>query len=135
MIGVKNHSGAKLVAKYAGKEFSFEADENVTTPLGEDAARHIFGYGEQDKTRALLRLGWLSNGSTLQTGLDKLSQFQFLAVEDIKFKETEATMELPRSVASSAPADGMPLSEGELAIGEKLNKPQGKEKQFAQTKK
>lgn len=132
MIGVKNLSGTKLVARYDGKDYAFEADEKVTTPLSDDAARHIFGYGEADKTRALLRLGWIANGQSVQTGLDKLGAFQFLAVEDIKFKEAvETTVELPRTVASSPPMDGMPLSESEQQIGEQLKKPEGPKKKFA----
>lgn len=135
MLGVKNLSGKKLVAKYDGKEYTFEADEKVTTPLADDAARHIFGYGEDNKTKALLRLGWVANGAAMEEAVERLGQFQFLAVEDIKFKgDEEVTMHLPRKVASDAPQGGADLSPEELAIGEKLQKPEGKAKKFARHK-
>lgn len=129
MIGVRNNSGQKLVGRFNGQDIVFEADEKVTTPVSEDAARHIFGYGERDKTRALLRLGWIANGAAMEAGLERLGRFQFLAVEDVKFKEMEAdtTLHLPRSVASG-PARDVPLSEDEKAL---LNKPEGATKQFA----
>lgn len=136
MIGVKNLSGEKLVALYDGKKHTFEADEKVTTPLADDAARHIFGYGEADKTKALLRLGWISNGANRDEAIARLGKFQFLAVEEVKFKGEEATIELPRKVASEAPQDAVSLSAEEQEIGNTLlSKPQGKAKQFARQKK
>lgn len=129
MIGVRNLSGQKLVARYDGRDYTFPAEEKVTTPLSEDAARHIFGYGERDKTRALLRLGWVPNGSAMDQAVERLGKFQFLSVEEVKFKE-EPT-ELPRTVASDRPVDGMPLSAEERELAGKMNKPEGKQKQFA----
>lgn len=130
MIGVKNLSNETLVARYDGKDYEFVADDKVTTPLGDDAAKHIFGYGERDKTKALLRLGWLPNGAQLQAGLDRLGKFQFLQVEDIKFKESSDNIgTLPRAVSERA--EETPLSAEEVAHAEKLAKPEGKAKQFA----
>ncbi len=136
MIGVKNLSGHKLTGRFNGQDFVFEADEKVTTPVSEDAARHIFGYGERDKSRALLRLGWIANGAGMEEALARLGKFQFLGVEEVRFKESEPTMELPRVVASAPPASDTGLSPEELAIAEgmPMQKPEGTTKKFAKQK-
>jgi hypothetical protein len=54
---------------YKGKEpfvdmcggVPFEIKYGEKKQIDEIAARHIFGLGEQDKERALVRLGWLRN--------------------------------------------------------------------------
>lgn len=132
MIGVKNRDTQKLTALYDGKKFEFPADEKVTTPISEEAARHIFGYGERDKTRALLRLGWVQNGANVEAAEERLGRFQFLAVEDIKFKEDsgDSTLHLPRKVASDGPANAAPLSAEEQAHAETLKKPQQGQQKF-----
>jgi hypothetical protein len=84
MIGVRNNDTERLVALYDGKEFVFEVatkDKDVVTAIPEDAARHIFGYGEKDKKRSLLRLGWVPTGARLDAAVERLNKFQFLAVE------------------------------------------------------
>ena len=115
MIGVKNNLKEKIPARYDGQDFTFEPA--VTRALSEDAARHIFGYGEKDKTRALLRLGWIPNGADKAGALEKLNEIQFLAVEEPKFKD-EPVSDLPRSVAQAE--DGpRPLTAEEAAQYEK----------------
>lgn len=132
MIGVKNRTGQKIEAKFDGREYVFESDEKVTTPLSDDAARHIFGYGERDKTRALLRLGWVSNGANLPAALERLAKVQFLAAEEPKFVEVENGAEMPRGVAERGPNSGSDLSAAELEHGRKtLHKPDKSAAQFA----
>ena len=132
MIGVRNNDTERLVALYDGKEYVFEVstkEKEVTTALSEDAARHIFGYGEKDKKRALLRLGWVPNGENLAGALDRLNRFQFLAVEEVKFKdESPATM--PRKVAEQGATENRALSPEEVAHGAKLAQQEGPAKKF-----
>jgi len=130
MIGVKNRSKTKLAARFDGKEYEFPADEKVVTPIPEDAAHHIFGYGERDKTRALQRLGWLRAGGheALAEAEGRLADFQFLAVE-MHVKEDADVTDIPRNMRS----EGTPPNEAELETAKKTlaKDPKGEEKQFA----
>jgi hypothetical protein len=134
MLGVRNNDKERLVAKYDGKEYVFEVStkENpVTTAISEDAARHIFGFGEKDKKRSLLRLGWVPNGTRIDAALERLGKFQFLAVEEVKFRDEEPVASMPRNVAEQAGAENRDLSPQEIAHGAKtLSKPEGQTKQF-----
>lgn len=115
MIGVKNNLEEKIEARYDGRDYVFQP--KITQALSEDAARHIFGYGEKDKTRALLRLGWIPNGADKSAALERLNGIQFLAVEEPKFKD-EPVSDLPRSVAQGE--DGpRPLTAAEAEQYEK----------------
>lgn len=127
MIGVKNNLSERVKGRYNGEDFVFEP--GVTRALTEDAARHIFGYGEKDKTRALLRLGWIPNGANREAALEQLGKIQFLAVDEPKFKD-EPTNDLPRSVVDSNAPENRALSAEELALGKKLAHQDGKAKQF-----
>lgn len=131
MIGIKNKTGKPIKGRYDGKDYTFPPDAKVVTPISDEAARHIFGFGEKDKTRALLRLGWISNGANLEGALERLADIQFLAAEEPKFRDDEPAGELPRGVTSTEPA--AELSEEEQAIARKLAKPEGTAKQFAKT--
>jgi hypothetical protein len=64
----------------AGVPFSIRQGEKKQ--IDEIAARHIFGFGEDDKTRALTRLGWLKRSTREGVGgwdeaTAKLGQFVF----------------------------------------------------------
>jgi hypothetical protein len=96
MIGVKNNRPAKdnqgnaikantLRARYDGQEYVFEP--GIPTAISEEAAKHIFGYGEKDKARALHRLGWMTYGGQMENALEQLNDFTFLEVEAPKFKD------------------------------------------------
>lgn len=85
MIGVKNNGTETLTARYDGKDYSFPP--GVTKALSEAAAAHIFGFGLEDKTRVLARLGWASSSAQYAQAIAKLNDFTFLAVEGIKFKD------------------------------------------------
>lgn len=128
MIGIKNRSGKKLAARFDGKDYEFPADEKVVTPIHEDAARHIFGYGERDKTRALQRLGWLRSGGpeVIAEATAELNKFQFLAVEMTVKDETPA--QLPRNLREDK---GAPLSKEEEEHARKLADPKEGQQKFA----
>lgn len=130
MIGVKNNLTERIEGRYNGEDFVFEP--GVTRALSEEAARHIFGYGEQDKTKALLRMGWIPNGAQKAQALEKLGKIQFLAVEEPKFKDEPAS-ELPRNVASQPGPENRELSADERAISQKLVHQDGKAKQFGKS--
>lgn len=80
MIGVKNNTGEKLTARYDGQDFTFEAG-GPAVAISEDAARHIFGFGLENKQQVLQRLGWMRSLDHYSEAVKKLAGFQFLAVE------------------------------------------------------
>ena len=58
-IFVTNNSDIKLRDGYAGEFYDFLPGKTVEIP--EEVARHVFGYGDDDKKPYLTRLGWLVN--------------------------------------------------------------------------
>ena len=58
-IFVTNNSDKKLTDGYAGTFYEFLPGK--TTEIPEEVARHVFGYGDEDKKPYLTRLGWLVN--------------------------------------------------------------------------
>jgi hypothetical protein len=116
MIGVKNKSDAVVEARYDGKDYTFTP--GVTVALSEEAAAHIFGYGEKEKSRALHRLGWLRHGGDLKTAVQKLDDFAFLAVEEPTFKEeSPTTLHLPKRVnESTIPMTKAPEGQRQVAV-------------------
>jgi hypothetical protein len=73
-IFVTNRSDKKLKDGYAGVFYSFPKDETVEIP--EDVARHIFGYGDDNKEPYLARLGWIISQNDLEKGMELLSQWE-----------------------------------------------------------
>jgi hypothetical protein len=74
-VRVRNNSTKDLTGRYDGIDYVFRV--NQVTDVHEDVARHIFGFGETDKTRAFLRLGWTANGATMEDALQRLNDFEF----------------------------------------------------------
>jgi len=126
MIGVKNNSTERLESKYDGQKYVFEP--GVTTAVSEEAAQHIFGYNERDKSRALHRLGWVTHSGQLESGMAKLEQFAFLAVEEVKFKEDSTP--LPMRAGIEPTPEGKPLSKEEEEVARTLHMPAGDKKKF-----
>ena len=59
-IWVTNQLNEPLRDRFDGKAYEFRPKVPTRIPLA--AARHIFGYGDEDKTRALARSQWQSKG-------------------------------------------------------------------------
>ena len=102
MIGVKNNSKEVVKGRYDGVDFKFEP--GVTVALSDEAAKHIFGYGEDDKSRALIRLGWLANSTQYEVALARLDEIQFFAEAKVTFEEPPA----PMKMAEQGPAFDIP---------------------------
>lgn len=58
-----------------GQRYEFPIGKTVAVPLY--AAAHMFGYGESDKRRALVRIGKMKTNSGLEDGLKWLGTFAF----------------------------------------------------------
>jgi len=76
-IRVVNKTGKIIKARYDGKEYVFANGE--PTDVHHLAATHIFGFGQDDKTNAFHRLGWLTDNS-YEAAIERLLDIQF---EDI----------------------------------------------------
>ena len=74
LVFVTNNSEKKLVAEYAYEEFVFP--QGVTVKISHQAAKHIFGYGDNNKEPYLSRLGFIRLHSELDEALERLSQFE-----------------------------------------------------------
>lgn len=68
--------------KFNGESYLFRPDEK--TPISVDAARHMFGFGNPDKTETLIRLGWANkydpvvhNWVENPEGFERLRRFVF----------------------------------------------------------
>jgi len=72
-IFVTNNSDKKLLDGFAGAKYVFEPGETVEIPT--EAARHIFGYGVDDKHPHLVRLGWIKTEEDWDAGVERLSNW------------------------------------------------------------
>jgi len=72
-IFVTNNSDKKLKDGYGGVFYEFKKGETVEIP--ENVARHIFGYGDENKEPYLARLGWIITQNDLEKGLEILAQW------------------------------------------------------------
>ena len=75
VVFVTNNSEKKLTAEFAYKEYEFPVGVSVEIPVR--AAKHIFGYGDDNKEPYLSRLGFVRLHSELDEGLEKLAKFEF----------------------------------------------------------
>jgi hypothetical protein len=58
---------------YAFKPYDFPVGQTVEIP--EEAARHLFGYGEQNKEPHMIRLGLVNTNLDIPNGYKILSKF------------------------------------------------------------
>jgi hypothetical protein len=74
-VWVINASDQEFRDRFDGEEYVFPPGEAIEMPG--DGAKLIFGWGEDNKARALQRLGWVSNNLDLPNGLARLNKFSF----------------------------------------------------------
>lgn len=81
-IKVINRNSSRFIDRYDGKDYVFEPNDPVI--MSDDAARHIFGYGDQNKAPYLARIGKMKT-----TQLDGTGGFREAMkwLERIEFKE------------------------------------------------
>jgi hypothetical protein len=130
-LAVKNCSDKPLHAAYHGEPYDWEAGETVK--LSTEAARHIFGFGLDDKTAAFHRLGWLNTRreGKMEDALARLEQIEFVPVrqlfevssEPLKAKGKKVKVNVSdRSLADAGVSAGEVISpeapETDLAVGE-----------------
>ena len=74
VIFVTNNSKQDLRDGFAGVFYEFKVGQTVEIP--EEVAKHIFGYGDDDKVPYLARLGWMRTSNELPDGLERLKQWR-----------------------------------------------------------
>lgn len=74
-IAVTNETDKTIKGRYAGVDYEFPV--GVAVEIHSDAARHIFGFGDSDKSFALGRLGWMIVSSDGDSALERLALVKF----------------------------------------------------------
>ena len=73
-VYVTNRSDKALIDEYAYKTYKFPVNETVEVDVA--VARHLFGYGEQDKLPAMVRIGLCISTNDIEDALKKLEKFE-----------------------------------------------------------
>ena len=74
-IFVRNNGSNPLVDGFNGVTYNFACGEEVEIP--EVAAKHIFGYGDDNKEPYLVRLGWMKMNTDFPIAMERLGKFSF----------------------------------------------------------
>lgn len=74
-IWVTNETDKAFSGRYAGVNYYFAIGTPVE--LSSEAATHIFGFGHEDKSASLRRLGWLITSDQEEAALARLTQVKF----------------------------------------------------------
>ena len=106
-IFVTNRSDKKLKDGFAGVFYSFPKNETVEIP--EEVARHIFGYGDENKEIYLARLGWIVSHNDLEKGLELLTKWD-ISTEPPKKNQSLSPLVERVPLPSSKRAGGKILS-------------------------
>jgi hypothetical protein len=72
---VTNNSDKNLEDGYDGIRYTFPHGESIEIPMV--VARHVFGFGDDNKSPYLIRLGWIQKSDDYQNALKRLQQFSF----------------------------------------------------------
>ena len=103
MIFVTNKNDFVHTDKFDGTEYTFAPNAKLAIPV--DAARHMFGFGLEDKTETLVRLGWAmkfdpekKNFVEDEEGVKKLARFLFTKAK------------LVEEVVASTDGDGLEIA-------------------------
>jgi hypothetical protein len=80
MVKVTNKHPTRFRDRFDGKDYVFEPNEAVL--MGDDAAKHIFGYGDPNKVPYLSRIGKMTTTAVEGTGglkdaMKWLERFEF----------------------------------------------------------
>jgi hypothetical protein len=81
MFKITNGNDNPFVGRFDGQDYAFPCGQPVYCP--DDAAKHIFGLGQSDKSNVLSRNGWATVTGGLAVGMTILNNFKFVAVEQV----------------------------------------------------
>jgi hypothetical protein len=77
VVYVTTYDEPDFTSEFCNVEYSFKQGETTALPM--NAARHIFGYGDDNKMPYLTRLGWVRLNTEYNKGLERLAKIQFSA--------------------------------------------------------
>ena len=108
--------GKDFIGRYNGQDYLFPSPvdgKKQPVYIDDDAASHIFGIGNFDKAKILVRHGWATYNTSLQAGMDILNKFIFEQPE-IAYDAPMALIDDhgPAPVVQDSP--GEPADDGEL---------------------
>lgn len=72
---VRNNGDDGFVDSFDGSTYEIAPGKEVEIP--EVAAKHIFGYGDDDKEPYLVRLGWMKMNTDMPVAMERLGKFSF----------------------------------------------------------
>jgi hypothetical protein len=129
-LAVTSNLEKAFSARFHGVEYFFKPGKAVNMPL--DAVAHVFGFGADDKTRALHRLGWLTLTNDMEAALEKLNRISFMPIEQV----FELRSTRPRKRRAALTVDGASsISDARLPVnadeseGEGLDSPDESERE------
>ena len=106
-----------ISSRWNGEDYVFKPNEPVD--IHHVIAAHIFGFGSEDKSRALARLGWAQSSDQIPAAMERLKH--------VKFTQSPALVDAPPApLAADAPAgermpnrtpSGAPIAGGGDAAG------------------
>jgi hypothetical protein len=74
-VYVRNNSQDTLSDSFDGVKYDFIPGKEIELP--EVVAKHIFGYGDDNKEPYLVRLGWMKMSNEFDAAMQKLCKFSF----------------------------------------------------------
>lgn len=74
-----------ICGRFDGMDYEFRPNEPVD--IHHVAAAHIFGFGREDKSQALARLGWATSSEHMPKAIERLRH--------VRFSEAPALVEAP----------------------------------------
>ena len=73
-VYVTNRGEKPLIHEFAFNNYKFPVDEPVEVSV--DMARHVFGYEQEDKLPAMVRLGLCKSTNEIDEGHERLAKFE-----------------------------------------------------------
>lgn len=116
-VWVRNNGTEPFSSRYDSEDFTIAPGESIEMLV--DCAVLCLGFGEDDKTRALRRLGWAFMGNELERAKLRLAAFSFHMKESEALAHKQQGANAPASKSrSAAPAGGEPSAAAPAAVEE-----------------
>jgi hypothetical protein len=112
-IFVRNNGSEPFSDGLDGIMYNFEPGKEVEIP--EIAAKHIFGYGDDNKEPYLVRLGWMKMSNQFNMAMERLGTFSFSKESSLPKQEPAKTVHLSAPVVERVAAP-MPKAKGAAKV-------------------
>lgn len=95
--------GVNFSATYCNEKIDFRTNEEVE--ISDEVAKHLFGYGEDNKEPYFVRLGWMKLNTDLEKAQSRLSEFSFASEPN---KKVHLSAPVVERVAAPMPVTKVP---------------------------